>query len=382
MAEKKKAQTLVSIHGNEATQVFDYSKFKTAYDGWKNDCGISGEALHIKSSKSLLDLVSAHGDVQVARPYTDDPVDDGAGNVIELLDKIMEMEDAITTQDVLDLRKIHKKLVDMADTKSDPRNIVFTVPIFRRVNRENADFDEESDTKEIYGHYRTEDYVKYRNLKAKLFNNVNPETIKAVPKDWYSESKNTSEPPMWQALYAGGGKTIQKSVMIKKSKLVSKGLLYILKDALKALDGVVLEHLKLKIVDSGKGTTAGELMQIPDVKDWIEEAVGKPNAEGWGINKTTGMFRDTHVTNRLKTFAFTNDNVRESKTVKRVADYDDIIGHVKGFTLIITRRQVRNLAILTGKCKKTPGKDTVYMPGVLKKAEIKKSNSWRSVLAW
>jgi len=92
MAEKKKAQTLVSIHGNEATQVFDYSKFKTAYDGWKNDCGISGEALKIKSSKSLLDLVSAHGDVQVARPYTDDPVDDGAGNVIELLDKIMEYE--------------------------------------------------------------------------------------------------------------------------------------------------------------------------------------------------------------------------------------------------------------------------------------------------
>ena len=86
MAEKKKAQTLVSIHGNEATQVFDYSKFKTAYDGWKNDCGISGEALKIKSSKSLLDLVSAHGDVQVARPYTDDPVDDGAGNVIELLE--------------------------------------------------------------------------------------------------------------------------------------------------------------------------------------------------------------------------------------------------------------------------------------------------------
>ena len=389
MAKEKKANVGVSIDGSQGTQTFDSSKFKEAYEEWKGQCGsVSGEQMGITSDKTLLDLVAAHGDTQVARPYTDDPLDDGAGNVVELLDALLDLTDGITEEDKKNVTKVYTKLKNMQNTEADPRNIVFTVPIFRKVNRKNADYDEETDTKEVYGHYRTTDYVKYRNLKAKLFGGKE-ESIKAVSSDWYNTSKNTAEPPMWQALFAGDGTLyeVKKSIILKQ-QLVSNGLVYILSETVKALEeDVSFEHLKLKIVDSGKGVTAPELMTIDAIKEYMAECVGTPQAPGWGINKTTGMFRDTHVNNRLKAFTFIDIGVKDSKTVKRVADYDKFIGEVKGISVNISRRQTKNLAILTGKCKRTPGKETVFMPGVAKpkpvekkKKEVKKS--WKSVLAW
>ena len=135
-------------------------------------------------------------------------------------------------------------------------------------------------------------------------------------------------------------------------------------------------------------------MQIDAVKDYVAEMIGDKNNAGWGMNKTTGMFRDSHAHGRLKAFTFIDIGLKDSKTVKRIADYDKFIGEVKGISLNITRRQMKNLAILSGHCKRTPGKETVFMPGLVEKKEVpkkkpapKKKNtkvkkSWESVLAW
>ena len=64
--------------------------------------------------------------------------------------------DAIEYSDISDLQKALKKLKSLKGTKGDPSNIVFTVPMFRKVNRETGDYDEEDDVQEIYGHYRTD----------------------------------------------------------------------------------------------------------------------------------------------------------------------------------------------------------------------------------
>ena len=100
--------------------------------------------------------------------------------------------------------------------------------------------------------------------------------------------------------------------------------------------------------------------------------------------------RVTSATISLRAFTFIDIGLKDSKTVKRIADYDKFIGEVKGISLTITRRQMKNLAILSGQCKRTPGKETVFMPGVRPepkpevkskpKKEVKKS--WESVLAW
>jgi hypothetical protein len=361
----KKAYKQVEIDGNEATQSFDLDSFKKLYEGWKTECGVSGAQLHMKSSKTLLDLLAAHGDVNIARKSTDDPIDEGAGNVIELIDNMIAEADAIEYSDISDLQKALKKLKSLKGTKGDPRNIVFTVPKFKSVNRESGDYDEEDDVQEIYGHYRTEDYFKYRNLIAKL-GNKQAESIPPVPDDWWSTEKNSSNPPMAQAMFGGGD-------------IVKTGLVSILEKVLKTLDGLTIEDLKLKIRDSGAGTTAAELMQIPDVAQWMEEMIGTSDSPGEGINDRTGMLRDDMLARRLSRISWITDSVRESKLVKKVAGYEDIAGTVKGFTIIISRRQIKNLALLTKKVKRTEGKETVYLPGV---ANVKKSQDWMEVLAW
>ena len=392
MAKKKKASTVVNIDGSEGTQTFDSSKFAEAYDGWKKDCdSISGDSLGITSDKSLLDLVANHGDLAVAR-NRENEIPDGGHNIVKLLDDMLEMNEAITEQDKKEVIKGYVKLKDMRDTDDDPRNIIFTIPDWNKVNRSNADYDEEEDVVEVYGHYRTPEYVKYRNLKAKLFGGKE-ESLKAVSSDWYNTAKNQAEPPMWQAFFAGSGDLYEvKKMIIRKKALIQNGLLHVLSEVVKALEeDVNFEHLKLKIVDTGKGTTAAELMQIDAVREYVAEMIGDKNNPGWGMNRTTGMFRDSHAQGRLKNFTFIDIGLKDSKTVKRIADYDKFIGEVKGISVNITRRQMKNLAILSGKCKRTPGKETVFMPGLVeikeapkKKATPKKNvkKSWESVLAW
>jgi len=395
MAKEKKASTIVNIDGSQGTQTFDSSKFKDAYEGWKTECeSAKGDALGITSGKSLLDLVASHGELEVSR-NKENEIPDGGHNIIKLLDDMLEMNEAITEQDKKEVTKVYTKLKNMRDTKDDPRNIIFTIPNWAEVNRSNADYDEDEDVVEVYGHYRTDDYVKYRNLKAKIFGGKE-EPIKAVSSDWYNTAENQAEPPMWQAFFAGSGDLYEvKKMLIRKKVLIQNGLLHVLSEVVKALEeDVSFEHLKLKIVDTGKGTTAAELMQIDVVNDYVAEMIGDKNNAGWGMNKTTGMFRDSHAHGRLKTFAFIDIGLKDSKTVKRIADYDKFIGEVKGISLNITRRQMKNLAILSGHCKRTPGKETVFMPGLVEKKEVpkkkpapKKKNtkvkkSWESVLAW
>ena len=125
----KKTSRPIKIKGGSGTQVFDLDKFNAIYDKWKNDCSAKGTKLGLTSDVSLLELVKAHG--IVARPYTKNPVskDKGAGNIIEMMDEwdndiaILEIVDTIALDEII------KKLNDMADSDSDPRNIRFTVPI-------------------------------------------------------------------------------------------------------------------------------------------------------------------------------------------------------------------------------------------------------------
>ena len=367
--KSKKSRVTIERDGNVVEQVFDYAKFKQMFVQWKQDCSKSGEDLHTKSTTSLFTTVKNHG--RTHRPQTSDKNVIGAGKIVERLDKLIEEAAELEEDDLKFVDDVIKQLKQV-EKKNNPRNILFTIPIYSRVNRKNLQYDHDTDVQQVYGHYRTDDYIKFRNRKAELRENVEKETLPAVPKSWWSTSKNKSTPPLWQALFATGD-----------GDVVSNGLLTILNEAKKLMGGgVVLEHLKMRIRDDGKGATAKDLWELAAVKQWVKTTIGTSSSPGTGINKSTGMFRDDHLTRALSKVNFDIKGVSESKFTKDISGFEDLIGNLKTYQIIITRRQMRNLGILAG-LKRTPGKETVFMPGVgesEKKEKKVKKMDWKNIL--
>jgi len=369
--KSKKSRVTIERDGNVVEQVFDYAKFKQMFIKWKQDCGKSGEDLHTKSTTTLFTTMKNHGRQGSHRPQTSDKSLIGAGEIVERLDKLVKEAAELEEDDLKFVDDVIRQLKTV-EKKNNPRNILFTIPIYSRVNRKNLQYDHETDVQQIYGHYRTSDYIKFRNRKAELRENIDKETLPAVPKSWYSTSKNKSKPPMWQALFANGD-----------GDVVSHGLLTVMNEAKKLMGtGVVLEHLKMRIRDDGKGATAKDLWELAAVKQWVKASIGTSSNPGTGINKSTGMFRDDHLTRALSKAVFDIKGVSESKFAKEIAGFEDLIGNLKTYQIIITRRQMRNLGILAG-LKRTPGKQTVFMPGVgeseQKEKKVKKMD-WKNIL--
>lgn len=375
----KKTSRPIKIKGGSGTQVFDLDKFNAIYDKWKNDCGAKGTKLGLTSDVSLLELVKAHG--IVARPYTKNPVskDKGAGNIIEMMDEwdndiaILEIVDTIALDEII------KKLNDMADSDSDPRNIRFTVPIPSEVDEDTGDYDED-DVTEVYGHYRTPNYIQFRKILSEIpGSKINAETIEAVDSSWYSEGKggtNSAEPPMWQALFSKG------------SNLVSLGLLGVCEEAKKLIDEAEIENLILPVMDEGDGLLAEEILRLPAVNKWVMEKVGTATSPGVGINAKTLHWSDRPMHRDFQSQKFDIKGVSESNFIKRAAGYEKYAGTIKTVQFIVSRRQVRKLATLSKVCKKYQGRDVVYhisketqkakpKKAVKKKKEVKK---WMEVI--
>jgi len=368
----KKSSRPIKEKGSSATQEFDYDAFKVIFDKWKTDCGASGSKLGLTSSATLLEIVSAHG--VVARPYTKSPVsrDKGAGNIIELMEEWENDIAVLETVDLIALDEVIKKLEAMADSDSDPRNIRFTVPIISEVNPDNGDYDED-DVTAVYGHYRTPDYVAFRQILADLPNSkINAESIEAVDSSWYEEGTdgtNTAEPPMWQALFSTGG------------GIVSLGLLGVCKKAKELIKETEIDNVVLKVHDSGEGLLAEDIYKLPAVKRWLANMVGSNNSPGDGINPKTLHWKDRPMHSQISSERFDVQGLAQSKFIKRAANFDKYAGTIKTFQLDISRRQVRKLATLTGVCKKYQGRDVVYH--ISKDAKkSKKSKKGKEVKKW
>lgn len=347
----KKSSRPIKEKGSSATQEFDYDKFKVIFDKWQNDCKVSGSKLGLTSSATLLEIVNAHG--VVARPYTKSPVskDKGAGTIIELMEEWENDIAVLETVDLIALDEVIEKLNAMANSENDPRNIRFTVPILSEVNPDNGDYDED-DVTEVYGHYRTPDYIAFRKILADLPNSkINPESIEAVDSSWYAEGtdgKNTAEPPMWQALFATSG------------DIVSLGLLGVCQEAKKLIKETEIHNVILKVHDSGDGLLAEEVYKLPAVKSWLASKVGSSTSPGDGINPKTLHWKDRPMHSQISSEKFDVQGLAQSKFIKRAANFNKYAGTITTFQLDISRRQTRKLATLTGVCKKYKGRDVVY----------------------
>lgn len=373
MPKTKKSTRKVTINnddGNkvEVTQQINVTQLKSIYTKWKEECTNATPALmRVKGvgAKNLLELVKNHGIEN--RPQAKEPVtpDEGVGKLTEEIESLLGNESKIVSPNFAkNISKYIKHLEDMADTKADPRNTPFTVPIYRRVNKKNAEYKKKNTTTH-YGHYRTKDYNKYRNLKAKVFDNKEyAEIIDAVPSSWATTTENSSTPPMWQALY---------SENTGDDMLVSKGLLTVLKSARVTVKKVVNEHVKLKLRGIARGGLSKELYSVDDIKETILRLVGNKDNPGVGINPNTGNVRDDQIQRYFATkLTFRVDDETESNQIKSVFGVKDVLeGIVKGYSVDITRGMVKNLFLLTGLCARRSKKGPVYLKGFVTAKEKK-----------
>jgi hypothetical protein len=346
--------------GNAVTQVFDYSKFKKIFNMWKKDCKKSGEDLRSKTNATLFEMIQNHG--RYTSPHRANTANKkGAGKIVEQLDKLITNSEKLETPDTQFIDNAIEMLQQVEKT-NNPRNIPYTIP--KTFNRKTFEYDLESDVDVVYGHYRTPNYLKYRNAKAAVKENMESEKGKPAPALWFSTKENTAKPPMWQALFAEGD-----------GDVVNTGLLYVLIAAKDMVKEVELEELIIKIDDDGKGATAKDLLKIPKFKEEMIKLMGTEGNPGPGTNSTTGILRDSHLSNTaIPALKFEVNNLKQSDFLKDLAGHENTIGTLQSFSVIISRRQVRNIGLLLGFKKVEGKKDTVFLPGVVKKMD------WRQIV--
>lgn len=385
MPKTKKSKRTVRISNSDGeevivTQTFDVEQFKTVYQKWKTSCkSMTAKEMGLKGGSNLFKVVSNHGLAGTQRPQAKNPVSEerGIGTLLKQIDSLVEGPSLITESFKDDVMEAKKKLEEIQGTDADPRNIPFTIPIYRRVNKKTAAYDEEKHTKRYYGHYRTPDYFKFRNLKAKVFDTKKfEEKIEPVDSSYYSTKKNDSKPPMWQALF---------STDADSGKDIKVGLLAVLEMAEDMIQDVEVDHVKLRLRGVAKGGLAKELYEISDIKETILNLLGTPDNLGQGVNPRTGNIRDDQIARLFRDRLSFTATPSESKQIKDVYGIDEeIVGRVKGYSLDITRGIVKSLFLATGKVGRRSAKGPVYLKGYTppseKKKEVKKS--WREMIAW
>mgnify|MGYP003146258562 CR=1 FL=1 len=386
----KKTRRRIRVPKGQFIQSFDSEAFETIYTSWLEELGrYSMDDIGMKGShkkpehqlNNLLDVVWNHGKIGRTSSASGPVSPPGGGKLKDVLDNFIKGNKGIEEDDEQFINKQFEYVKGLLTTKDkNPAYIMFSIPDYSTVNRKTL----AHETTTVYGHYRTKDYIKFRNLKAKVLDNDKyREDLPEVPKNWISDSPGTAKPPMWQALFGNGNDDVVKD---------GEGLLHILRRAAKLIKETVIDFLQVIVEDQG---TADEIWAIPHLRKEIMDMVWlqpnyhtpknskKPNPEG--ISAKTGNFRDDKIWRWFNAQIWEPLNIQESKNIKEVIDADKYKGRVKQYKLKVSRRQIRHIGILCGLEWKVRGR-TVWQPQKEEKGEEKEamdfSKSWEEVLAW
>lgn len=98
-------------------------------------------------------------------------------------------------------------------------------------NPQNIPFMHPKSTKKVAGGGRVKSKQKvtwfghpYNSHYNKIQEEVEKETLPAIPTDWASDSRDTAKPPLWQGFFSGGSRGVSGK------QIVTKGLLTILEE--------------------------------------------------------------------------------------------------------------------------------------------------------
>lgn len=253
-----------------AVLVADYDglPFKQLYSLWRDVCKqvTASDMFMDVRDFNLLRAVKESGTID--RVYSNNMAsprspNKGGVEVIRQLDAIAAKDNDLQKTQLPFLKKLIAELKShtVAESKTNPRNILFSDPI---VNAKGHIIR----TKTVYGHYRTERYKIWRSSK-KDADTGKFENVPKCPSSWYSYKEDTARPPMWQALYAptasGRGQIIQ-----------SKGLLPIIEEYYEDVKDLTYSGTRDKPISITSKSIAKDLFEAfpeveEEVKSWVRE---------------------------------------------------------------------------------------------------------------
>jgi|TARA_B100000035_G_scaffold310163_1_gene317506 hypothetical protein len=321
--KKTKGVTYKTSDGTEITLEIDRKAFRDAYNTWVRKAeSLVGDEIGVispeASGKNLLSFIQDQGVVGRVKGKMGTKIKGQGGvQIFKALQTIFNTGMVLEKQKEA-LKKLDSTMTAIQGTDADPRNISFSNPT-------NWDDDDGTvlSTKKVYGHYRTDEYEIVRELKG--------EDVPA--KDgFFSGSKDTAKPPMWQALYGDGN----------SSPFNSPSLHTIIKQAIKDLEGTATIGKDNPVpIDGAKAATTA--LTISVIRQIIDSALDK----GRG---TSGSFPDKAIQSVIQKQPFDIRTEKDSKAVKTLKRLN-IPNDIEECWFKISRRQVKRMAAIRAKEK-------------------------------
>ena len=317
-----------------------------AFLDWKNDCkGIGSKAMgitgrgHKKDASpdggvNLYDQVERHVIPEVQRPGQGSRKGVKQRALIDMDKIITDTTSLLTVEDEKKVSKFIKDLVKMSTGDSNPCNIPFTqVPV--QLRKKDGKW-VVADRKDYYGHYRTPGYVEARKEIDKSKNELSP-----VDSSWYSDTKNSAKPPLWQAIFSGA-KDIEGPT--GSGNLMKEGLLKILQDYQKALDGAYIPM----VIFNDVGDIAGKveaISNIPKVQSELLKFMKERDTYRGGTSEAYVSYGGaTGILTKMNGLTFSGEEGKGY--LDSISDHlDEIVGgdNVKQFKIKFTKAVINRL---------------------------------------
>ena len=298
------------------------------------DMGIS------RFTGSLYEMLVKHGIVGRIMKNSGPKETPGIGKELKFLASLAK-KPKFKPSEMKQLESIVQTLQTYGGQQSDlnPRNIAFEGVVKVRGSK--------AIKKPIFGHYRTDAYVKFREaVKEK-------DELDSVDSSWWSTNKGESTPPMWQAIYGDG----------TKEPFTTKGLTTVVTEAVKGLLNAkhhIIQSDPVAIENEGAAKFAYE--GLSEVKTAMDRMVNDPR-----YTTRAGNFSSKAARTRLMKIPYNVRNNKESENVKTLLAAKGTPGQIEDFYIYISRRQLNHMAKLAGW---KPHPESTYMKN--KEAEKEK----------
>jgi len=341
-----KRQPKITMGKGTSRVEYKGESFVELWKEWETTArGISATDMGISKFKgSLYEMLAEHGITGRIMGNSGPKETPGIGKELKFLASLAK-KPKFKPSEMKQLEGIIQTLNNYGGEQSDlnPRNIAFEGIVRIRGGKPIK--------KPIYGHYRTDDYVEYRETYK------DKNELEAVDDTWWNQQKGTAEPPMWQAVYGDG----------TKEPFSTQGLTAVVTEAVKGLLNVkhhIIQSDPVAIESAGAAKFAYE--GLSEVKTAMDRMVKDPR-----YTTKMGNFSTKAARTRLMKIPYNVRNNKESENVKTLLAAKGTPGQVEDFYIYISRRQLNHMAKLAGW---KPHPESAYMKNKEKEEEQPKED--------